>query len=131
MLSDDYDLLISDLTGFMLEVYLPRTVEALGWLGQLGAVSDATGIFFPPSYLMTWGNPEVQASLEKLAAAGREALSWFGVVGQAMSQVMMQGYPYLAGGMAIAPFDFVGDTLRGTREVFMDMFRGPKKVLEA
>ena len=33
--------------------------------------------------------------------------------------------------MSLAPFDFIGDTLRGTRGVIMDMFRQPDAVLEA
>jgi uroporphyrinogen-III decarboxylase len=33
--------------------------------------------------------------------------------------------------MSLAPFDFIGDTLRGTRGILTDMFRQPDAVLEA
>ena len=41
------------------------------------------------------------------------------------------GYPGMAGGLAKAPFDTLGDTLRGTRGIMMDMFQRPDKLQEA
>jgi uroporphyrinogen-III decarboxylase len=41
------------------------------------------------------------------------------------------GIPGLIGGFAKAPFDVLGDTLRGTRAIMLDMYRQPKKLLEA
>jgi uroporphyrinogen-III decarboxylase len=35
------------------------------------------------------------------------------------------------GGAAVAPFDFLGDTLRGTHGIMQDIYRRPKKVHEA
>ena len=69
--------------------------------------------------------------MERLAAASRSADAWaqsmFGLVGELMSL----GFPnYFAAGSK-APFDILGDTMRGTRGVVMDMFRYPDKVLAA
>jgi uroporphyrinogen-III decarboxylase len=33
--------------------------------------------------------------------------------------------------MATAPFDIIGDTLRGTQGVILDMYRKPEKLLQA
>ena len=41
------------------------------------------------------------------------------------------GIPPLIGGFSKAPFDTLGDTLRGTRAIMLDMFRQPKKLLAA
>jgi uroporphyrinogen-III decarboxylase len=41
------------------------------------------------------------------------------------------GIPSFAGGYSKAPFDMVGDTLRGTRAIMLDLHRQPKKVLAA
>jgi uroporphyrinogen-III decarboxylase len=41
------------------------------------------------------------------------------------------GLPGLMGGFTKAPFDIVGDTLRGTRAIMLDKFRQPKQVLAA
>jgi uroporphyrinogen-III decarboxylase len=40
------------------------------------------------------------------------------------------GFPPMAGGMALAPFDTVADMLRGTRGSVMDMYRQPEKLLD-
>jgi uroporphyrinogen-III decarboxylase len=37
----------------------------------------------------------------------------------------------MGGGMALAPFDILGDSLRGTQAVFTDMYRRPDKVFRA
>ena len=39
--------------------------------------------------------------------------------------------PMDMGSMGVAPFDFVGDTLRGMKGVMMDMYRRPEKLLAA
>jgi uroporphyrinogen-III decarboxylase len=44
---------------------------------------------------------------------------------------MGKGYPSSAAGITKAPFDVIGDSLRGTRGVLMDMFRHPDELLEA
>jgi len=41
------------------------------------------------------------------------------------------GFPMQFGGIAYAPFDYIGDLLRGTRGIFLDMFRCPDKLQEA
>jgi uroporphyrinogen-III decarboxylase len=41
------------------------------------------------------------------------------------------GIPPLIGGFTKAPFDTLGDTLRGTRAIMLDMYRQPKKLLAA
>jgi len=41
------------------------------------------------------------------------------------------GYPSLQSGQCYAPFDFIGDTLRGTRGIIMDIYRRPDKLEEA
>ena len=41
------------------------------------------------------------------------------------------GFPVVRGAFAKAPFDTIGDTLRGTKGIFMDMYRRPEKLKEA
>jgi uroporphyrinogen-III decarboxylase len=41
------------------------------------------------------------------------------------------GFPGFFGGGTKAPFDMIGDTLRGTKGMIIDMYRQPKKVLRA
>jgi hypothetical protein len=131
MLAHEYDELIGDPTGFLFEVYLPRIADSLGGLARHGSVGDALQLHSAPSYLLTWGLPEMQASVERLCAAGREALSWLARQDEAVKKSRAEGFPLLVGGSATAPFDFVGDSLRGTRQICMDMYRRPAKLLAA
>jgi uroporphyrinogen-III decarboxylase len=48
-----------------------------------------------------------------------------------MGEVMAAGFPPFAGSATKAPFDILGDTLRGTKGVIVDMFRQPDKVIAA
>jgi hypothetical protein len=131
MLPEEYDHLISDPTDYMLRVYLPRTVGAFGGFGGLSSFWDFIEMPFSSFHMGGWGSPEMTEGLQRLAAAsaslGAWAQSMFGLVGE----LMMAGFPgYFAGGSK-APFDILGDTMRGTRGVIMDMYRHPEKVLAA
>ena len=48
-----------------------------------------------------------------------------------IGELMSLGFPGYWGGATKAPFDILGDTLRGTRGVILDLFRRPEKVLAA
>ena len=131
MHEDEYHLLIDDPTDFLLHVYMPRTVAGLEGLADLVSPLDMVEIVASPPYLMRWAAPQVQASLERLAAAGRECNEWASVFFPLIGQLIAEGLPGHIGSMSLAPFDFIGDTLRGTRGIMMDMFRQPANVLEA
>ena len=131
MHEDEYHLLIDDPTDFLLHVYLPRTVAGLDGLAGLVSPLDMVEIVASPPYLMRWATPAVQATLAKLAEAGRECNKWGGVFYPLLGKLVSEGLPGPIGSMSLAPFDFIGDTLRGTRGVLMDMFRQPDALLEA
>jgi uroporphyrinogen-III decarboxylase len=44
---------------------------------------------------------------------------------------MGKGYPAFSGGFTKAPFDVIGDSLRGTKGVMLDMFRCQDELMEA
>ena len=78
-----------------------------------------------------YGLPPVQETFKKLAEAGAEALKWAGAMGAIGGELISRGYPNILGGYTKAPFDILGDTLRGTKGLMMDMFRRPDKLLAA
>ena len=49
----------------------------------------------------------------------------------ATKKLRAMGYPTVDGGNASVPFDFLGDSLRGTRGISTDMFKQPEKLMEA
>ena len=131
MKAGEYDHLIQDPSDFWLRVYLPRIFGALEPLQRLGPLTDIIEMPITGPCIVPFGLPEVQAALQALMDAGREAQEWIQVIGQINTDAMAVGYPLMNGGMSKAPFDTLGDTLRGTHGIVMDMFRQPDKLLEA
>jgi uroporphyrinogen-III decarboxylase len=78
-----------------------------------------------------FGLPPVQAAYKVLFEAGAEALKWAGAIGAHAAEMAAAGFPALWDGPAKPPFDMIGDTLRGTRGIMVDMYRQPDKLLKA
>jgi hypothetical protein len=131
MLPEEYDHLISDPSDYMLRVYLPRAVGAFAGFNGLSSLWDFIEMPFSSFHMGGWGSPEMTEGLERLAAASRSADDWGASMFGMVDDLKSAGFPaYFAGGSK-APFDILGDTMRGTRGVIMDMFRYPDKVLAA
>jgi hypothetical protein len=128
---DEYDLLIDDPTDYLLHYYLPRVAPGLGGFAKLASPLDMVEIVGGTSWMIRWADPDVQASLAALTKAGQECGAWAGSIFPLLGRLVADGFPGLVQHMSLAPFDFIGDTLRGTRGVIMDMFRQPEAVLEA
>jgi hypothetical protein len=131
MLPEEYDHLISDPSDYMLRVYLPRTVGAFAGFGQLSSLFDFVELPFVSGHVGPWGSPEMAAGLEGLAAASRAAGVWEQTMFALVNELKCAGLPSYAGGGTKAPFDILGDTLRGTKGVIFDMYRCPEKVVAA
>lgn len=129
MKPDEYDALIKDPSNFWLRTYLPRVFGAFKPFTQLPPWTSFEEI--ATMSLVPFGLPDVQAGFRALLKAGRESLKWMGVVMEVGGQALAAGYPGIMGGMAKAPFDTLGDTLRGTQGIMMDMFQRPQKLHEA
>jgi hypothetical protein len=131
MLPEEYDHLISDSTDYMLRVYLPRTVGAFSGFGGLSSFFDFIELPFVFGHVGGWSAKEMAAGLKRLGKAADVLGAWFEVVLPSMDEVKSLGFPPYAGSATKAPFDILGDTLRGTRGVITDIFRRPEKVLAA
>ena len=64
---------------------------------------------------------------------GEEVAVWQSYLLQFSRWAQSQGFPTSRGGAGVAkaPFDILGDTLRGTKGILTDMYRQPEKLLEA
>ena len=132
MRADEYDLLIADPTGYFLRYYLPRIFGALSPWQKIAPLTDLTEFPFMGANLVSLGNPDVQDAFEKLLQAGRAALEWMkagGAINNA--NVASLGLAPVTSGFSKAPFDTLGDTLRGTRAIMLDKFHQPQKILAA
>ena len=131
MLPEEYDHLISDPTDYLMRVYLPRTVGAFSGFAGLSSLLDFIELPFVFGQVGGWGTPEMAAGLKRLTKAAELLGAWGDVIFPSMGEVMGLGFPPYAGSATKAPFDILGDTLRGTRGVVVDLYRCPEKVLAA
>jgi hypothetical protein len=129
MMEDEYDLLIKDPSDFWMRTYIPRVFGAFtSWknLNPFTSIIEA-----PAAWFMPYTSPELQASAQKLIDLGKELAVWSKMLGEVGLWTQSAGYPAGRSLLAKAPFDTIGDTLRGTKGIIMDMYRRPGKLLEA
>ncbi len=126
---EEYDALIKDPSDFWLRTFLPRAVGACKPFEKLPQLTAFVGI--PVFYIARLADPDIQAALKTLMDAGVETMKWMEAVGEVTREAMEAGLPPLGGGFSGAPFDMIGDMLRGTRAIMMDMFQRPEKLHEA
>jgi uroporphyrinogen-III decarboxylase len=131
MKADEYDLLIADPSFYFRNLYLPRVFGALEGFKMLSPWTSILEMYGLALFFVPFGLPPVQSTFKTLLEAGEEALKWAGAMGQADAELTALGYPTILGGFTKAPFDVIGDTLRGTKGIMLDIYRQPDKLLEA
>ena len=129
MKADEYDALLKDPADFFMRVYLPRTMEAFEPFRKLPPFKFAFGM--PMIFLASCMQPEVQEAFQSVIETGKELAKFRRAVAEVAKEAQAAGYPPFQGGFAHAPFDLLGDTLRGTHGIMMDMFRQPVRLQEA
>ncbi len=128
MKSDEYDILIKDPSDFGFRKLTPRLMGAAASLEHFPPLNALVGM---PMILATpFSRPEVRETFRKLIAAGEEMERWQQEQTIYNKAMLEAGFPTLRGGLGIAPFDLIGDFLRGTQGIAIDMFRQPEKLLE-
>lgn len=131
MLPEEYDELIEDPTGYLLRTYIPRTNGALAGLAKFDSPFGMTQLCGADFWVAGWGDPEFQTAVTTLLETGKKAAAWAGATIGVDMRLTAEGFPVHPGLVTWAPFDFLGDTLRGTRGIVTDLYRRPDKVLEA
>jgi uroporphyrinogen-III decarboxylase len=131
MEADEYDALIADPTGYMMNTWAPRAFENLAGLKYLKGFPTAAWLGFFNSFVVG-ANPEVQKAFDTLVQAGNEIAEWYGFLGEYDERMKnVYGTPNAWGGFGYPPFDMLANSMRGTIEVLMDMHEQPDKVLAA
>jgi uroporphyrinogen-III decarboxylase len=130
MMADEYDALIRNPSDFWMRTYMPRIFGIFESFRKLQSFTDI--IELPGAYFTPFARSDVQATLQALIDVGKEFPKWMAVVEECTREAQEVGVPSPRGtGLAKAPFDTIGDTLRGTRGVITDMYRQPEKLLKA
>ena len=127
MKEDEYAEAIRDMSDFMNTKWIPRSFSAMQgfkklytrnamWFGFLGTFSAF--------------DDEVIKSMQDAADAAKIINEWFGYLGDYRAKMKdVFGVPLAYGGFAYAPFDMLGDTLRGTEGILTDLYDQPENVL--
>jgi hypothetical protein len=131
MKADEYKSFIADPTAFWLKQYLPRAYGALGPMAMLPDFPRISESVDTIDLLIPFGLPPFQEMLHKMMEAGNELMKILGAVGQTGAMVAAEGYPSMGLNIVKTPFDYLGDTLRGTKGILMDMYRHPADLLAA
>ena len=134
MKAEDYDAFLKDPADWAIRVYTPRAFancEGLAMLPPLGMFLFGyynTLISFP-----VFTAPPIVSAFEALYKAAQETATWLSEFMVSAQRLAALGFPpfTLLTNMCEAPFDFMSDTLRGMRGVFLDMLRIPDKLLAA
>jgi uroporphyrinogen-III decarboxylase len=85
----------------------------------------------PMSFIAPFARPDVEAAFKALTDAAKELEKWMTATAEASREDVIAGYPPFGGSFSGAPFDMIGDMLRGTHGIMLDMFKQPDKLLEA
>jgi hypothetical protein len=131
MLASEYQEFAADPTAFWLKKYLPRAYGALGPMAMLPDFPRISESVDTIDLLVPFGLPPFQEMLKKMMDAGNELMRILGEVGQTGAMVVSEGFPGMGFNIVKTPFDYLGDTLRGTKGILMDMYRHPKDLLAA
>jgi len=129
MAADEYDAFIRDPADFLLTRYLPRSTAAFGAFSKLGPMTQLIGV--PVFFISQFADPEVRESVQTLLDAALETEKWREAVADVSRAAREAGFPPFSSAMSGAPFDRMGDTLRGTKGIMMDMYRRPEKLQAA
>jgi hypothetical protein len=131
MSADEYLEFAADPTNFWMKKYLPRvmpTLAPLAMLTELPRVSENIDII---DLMVPFGVPPFQAMLKTLMEAGDELMKMLAVVGQTGAMIAGAGFPSMGLNIVKTPFDYLGDTVRGTKGILTDMYRHPNELLAA
>jgi len=131
MKAEEYDLLLMDPSFYFRNFYLPRVFGALEGFTMLAPLTSILEMYGVAFNFIPYALPPVQGTFKALFEAGAEALKWAMAMGGSDVELKSLGFPNILGGFTKAPFDVIGDTLRGTRGIMMDMYRQPDKLLKA
>jgi hypothetical protein len=131
MKADEYDAFIHNPLYFFYYTWPSRIFGALEPLQTLPPLAGLTEIYGVAFTFIPYGLPPVQAAYKALLEAGEEALKWYGPVAAFEKEMPASGFPAYQAGATKAPFDVIGDTLRGTRGIMLDIYRQPDKLHQA
>jgi hypothetical protein len=134
MKAEDYDAFLDDPADWAIRTYLPRAFSKLEGLAMLPPLGMTLFGYYNTMNMGILAAPPVASALAAIGEATQHAAAWGAQAmasGQRMAELGFPPFIMLMGALIEAPFDFMSDTLRGMRGIFLDMLRIPDKLLAA
>ncbi len=128
MKASEYDEYLYDPTDFVIRKVWPRVYDSLKPFEHLPPLRTVTD-YMSVGTFVAFANPEIQKALESIVNAGKIVQENLGAAMMFNQKLVELGFPSIMGSAALAPYDYIGDILRGTRGVMLDIKRAPDKLL--
>jgi len=124
---DEFEEFATDLTGWIIKKGLPRVS---GMAECFAGLDLAPGALYTPYFPLAgfFGHPatrEMMKTLWEISDLMAERNAGLAAINK---KIYEKGYPLLAGGMAMVPFDAYSDFLRGTMDGMMDLYTRPEDI---
>jgi hypothetical protein len=130
MKADEYARFLGDPSDYVLRTFLPRQYTGLKGLKKLPWFGS-DGIQIGGRVIASFMDPEVQEAFGILKRAAEMSLIPAKISMKTANRLQAMGYPRLFMGFGAAPFDVLGDTLRGTKGILTDLYRCPDQVIKS
>jgi hypothetical protein len=131
MLADEYEAFLNDPSDFMLRYYVPRVSGNLKALAMTTPLRNNFAYFTAFGGWAGFGTPEGLKALEILRDLSQASLQYANFLTSVIGKLVRAGYPPWSGSLTEAPFDVLGDTLRGTKGIMLDIYRQPRVLKQA
>ena len=132
MKANEYDAFLDDPSDFMVRIYLPRICGTLAPFQLLPPLTMIVPYYLGITMMMAGvAFTGTVSALESIIRAQAEFMKLAISVGAFNAEMQGMGFPIMMGGASQAPFDTIGDSLRGTQGIMLDMYRQPDKLLKA
>ena len=134
MKAEEYDDFLHDPSDYAIRTYLPRAFEAFEAFKLLPQLNMWLFGYYNLSSLASLNAPPLLEAFKKIQATCQALIAQIPEMMASIQRMSELGFPppsFMAGTLIEAPFDFMSDTLRGMRGIFLDMMRQPEKLLAA
>ncbi|MEJ2726653.1 MAG: uroporphyrinogen decarboxylase family protein [Deltaproteobacteria bacterium] len=131
MKEEEYDEFLDDPTAFTIVKYLPRIHKKLKPLETIPPIRGLLLGYFGMPLSAGFVAPEIVGAIQAFRNAGVIVQRHQEKAEAFVKDMADLGFPLACGAITLAPFDLIGDTLRGLRGILMDMYRCPDKLLAA
>jgi len=135
MRADEYDALLKDPTDFAIRKFLPRMFSELEGFSMLPPLAFSLAGYYgliQGAALLTL--PPMVRAFRALADAAEANARWISNLVECsnrMARLGFPGVPFYSGAAVPPSFDFIANSLRGMKGIFLDMRRCPDKLLAA